>query len=308
MVSLSFMLQTLSMNYIDASTYIVELQLILVFTAVGEKVVLKQESTVGIWILIVLQFSCVSYYEVSSLPAPSSSKGAGAGSKMATQLMGMGICMVACICNAIGTILQQKFLQSATKTNAVVILPSVKLCYQHLIGLALMIACLLANPTSVEAVIQKGFFHGWTRTTVFCSVAMWLSFFTASSVTAYVSAMAGAMGSAVVVIVVGICGSIVGGETMTPVSIGVICCIAVITASYTVLKFRMLTARAEAAEAKAEAQLKLRDPLLKFPLQTIESAGTIASGGQSSKSGDNRRDLDRAQWRAIIAADELRER
>lgn len=240
MVSLSMLLQTLSLNYIDASTYIVLLQLVLCFVAVGERFVLRQKSTLAIWCLIVLQVCCVSYYELSSLSSKTPTKAGGAKDN-SRYLLGMGICIAACLCSAMGTILQQRFLQSAT--TVVVILPSVKLCYQHIIGFLLMVVALLMQPDSVEAIWKNGFFHGWTTTTVCASCAMWLSFFTASSVTAYVSAMAGAMGSAVVVIVVGVVGSIIKGTPMAPTQIAVIVAIACITTSYTLLKFRMLAAR-----------------------------------------------------------------
>lgn len=292
-----FMLQTLSLNYIDASTYIVLLQLILVFTAVGERVVLKQNSTIAIWILILLQFVCVSYYEVSSLSGQKS----GSGHNLNEYLTGMGICLVACIFNAVGTILQQRFLQQGTKENAAqtkqkVIMPSVKLCYQHIIGLVLMFASLGTNPSSIVKIYKLGFFHGWTKITYFAAVSMWLSFFTASSVTAYVSAMAGAMGSAVVVIVVGICGAIVNGKQLTIVQITVVCAIAAITSSYTILKFQMLTKRAEN---------ELNKPLLQNSDEPADDGmamnerwtiGTIPE----KRSMDNVRDREKKHWRACV--------
>merc|ERR1719221_2418532 len=73
-VSLSMLLQTLSLNYIDASTYIVLLQLVLCFVAVGERFVLGQKSTLAIWCLIILQVACVSYYQVSSLAGKKNGK------------------------------------------------------------------------------------------------------------------------------------------------------------------------------------------------------------------------------------------
>jgi len=254
LVSLSMMLQTLSLNFIDASTFIVLLQLVLVFVAVGEKVVLKQSSTPLIWILIMMQAASVSYYEVSAVEG-SSTGGSGPKKDMTRQLIGMSLVLAACVCSALGTILQQRFLQSASGT--VVLLPSVKLFYQHVIGFILMVVALVSNPTSMASIMSDGFFHGWSSTTVLTAVVMWLSFFAASSVTAYVSAMAGAMGSAVVVIVVGVCGSIVKGQPMAPAQIAVICAIAFITTSYTYLKFKMM-----AAKQNLEPQNGVHEPLL----------------------------------------------
>merc|ERR1712194_973540 len=110
-----------------------------------------------------------------------------------------------------------------------------------------MVLALLGQPSSVERILRNGFFDGWNQTTVLASCAMWLSFFTASSVTAYVSAMAGAMGSAVVVIVVAVCGDIIKGKSMAATQISVICAIACITSLYTFLKFRMFAAKQAAA-------------------------------------------------------------
>jgi len=174
---------------------------------------------------------------------------------MARRLKGIGLCLVACIFSALGTILQQRFLQSAG-AGVVVMLPSVKLLYQHLIGFVLMLVALFSQPAAVKVILEKGFFHGWNETTVCASVAMWLSFFVASSVTAYVSAMAGAMGSAVVVIVVGLCGSLVEGHPMSTVQIAVICVIAFTTTTYTYLKFQMQAAKeAELAAGGLKAPL-----------------------------------------------------
>merc|ERR1712110_1036551 len=95
-----------------------------------------------------------------------------------------------------------------------------------------------AQPKARDTILTYGFFYGWNQNVVLASCCMWLQFFVSSAVTAYISAMAGAMGSAVVVIVVGGYDVFVRGKELSvPQGISIVA-ISCITTLYTLLKDR----------------------------------------------------------------------
>jgi len=245
MVAVSMLLQTLSQSFLDASTFVVLMQLTLVFVALGERYILKKASTVKIWCLIFLQVACVSLYQLSNSdgrqgssrsstePPQPPEKGVHAGSPVPSRFcVGLVLCLMANVSSAIGNILQQQFMQAA-KTD---LSTSIKLCYQHLIGFVLMALVTLSQRSARERILLNGLFDGWDRIVALTSLCLWLSFLAASTVTAYISAMAGAMGSAVVVVVVGSYDMLVNGKATSALQVACILAIASITAAYTYLK------------------------------------------------------------------------
>lgn len=258
-VALSMYLQTLSQKFLDASTFVVLMQSTLVFVAFGERYIIGKRSSTSMWGLVMLQASFVSVYQscaksqkTSPAPAPNTD-GQHIVLDLEKELTGIVLCMSASVCSALGNILQQRFMQSVSLD-----LPaSVKLLYQHIIGLALMLLIAVSQPSARDSIWQNGFFYGWNQVVVLTTFCMWLSFLAASTVTAHISAMAGAMGSAVVVIAVGTYDAIFKGR---PVSFVQVCCIlaiACVTTLYTLEKGR-LSKLSKADPSENQRKLKVQ--------------------------------------------------
>jgi len=243
----STLLQTLSLSYIKPSTYVVLMQLTMVLIALGDRFVLKKPSTPTIWFLVLSLATSVTIYQLDMLAHESASGANGhsaeasavpstnEGEDMTKLVMGLAICLTAETCQAAGCILQQQFIQQASKDIGT----NIKLCYQHLIGLAIMIITVLMHPHSLSRVVNDGFFYGWDHYTVATTCVMWLAFLAASTVTAYISALAGAMGGAMVVVIVGTHGVMVNGDSFSNVQCLMVVFITCTTMSLTYLKGKM---------------------------------------------------------------------
>jgi drug/metabolite transporter (DMT)-like permease len=234
LTAFSTLLQTLSLSYIPATAYVVVMQLTLVFVALGDRFILKKPANVWLWLLVLLQAICVSIYQIDNilrLPHDGSAVSSGHVGA-AKQLIGLGMCLLAETFQACGCILQQRFMQQVSKNVAT----SIKLLYQHLIGLAIMIISGLTQPSSLNSIIQNGFFYGWSSTAVTATVLMWLAFLASSTVTAYIGALAGSMAAAIVVVVVGAYGVMMNDDVLSGIQFLMILVIMAVSFSFAYLK------------------------------------------------------------------------
>mmetsp|Transcript_50064 Transcript_50064/g.140381 ORF Transcript_50064/g.140381 Transcript_50064/m.140381 type:complete len:374 (-) Transcript_50064:171-1292(-) len=238
LVAMSTLLQGLSQNYIDASVYIVLMQLTLVLVALGDRFVMKKPSAPILWCMVFMQTGIVACYtgaaelrrrELAGLHVKRTEANhilpGGAFPTMqpvvpdgelptrqvesaTSQVVGIVLCVLAEICSAGGAILQQRFLQVSSQD----LLTCVKLWWQHVFGLCVLMGSSLAQPATLQLIWEGGFFAGWSALTIATAVCMWLYFLVASTVTAHVSALAGAMSSAIVVLCIAVYKAILTGE------------------------------------------------------------------------------------------------
>jgi len=247
LVALSTLLQSMSQSFIEASLYIILMQMTMVLVALGDRFILKKETKRSLWVILLMQAGIVIGYtlvsrekdaDAASMTASTEAADGpqrGDGSQMSSgvrQAIGVGLCMLAECCSACGSILQQKFMQVAAPD----LLTSIKLCYQHLFGALVMIATSLLMPSNVAKVWNEGFFVGWSALTVVTALCMWLYFLVASSVTAYISALAGAMGASVVIGVVALYEVVFAGKFLWPSQIVLMGCLFGNSFLYTYLK------------------------------------------------------------------------
>lgn len=112
---------------------------------------------------------------------------------------GITACLASVATGGFGNILQQRFMQKQAKGIPV----SVKLFYQHAIELFIVLMLLQLRSEGRARLWEHGFFGGWSRWTAGVSVTMWFSFLSASAISAYISAIAGAFAVAVSVALTG---------------------------------------------------------------------------------------------------------
>lgn len=112
---------------------------------------------------------------------------------------GIVACLTSVATGGFGSILQQRFMQKQAKAVPV----SVKLFYQHIIELVLVVLLLYSRPEGRSRLWSHGFFGGWNQWTTIVSITMWFSFLSASAISAYISALAGAFAVAVSVALTG---------------------------------------------------------------------------------------------------------
>merc|ERR1719313_2649623 len=87
--------------------------------------------------------------------------------------------------------------------------------YQHVIAFCVIVIKLLSQAGARARLEQDGFFAGWSRLTLACSLGMWLYFWAATAVTARLGATAGAMGLAVAIPLTGVGEALILGRTFT---------------------------------------------------------------------------------------------
>lgn len=249
LVALSTLLQSMSQSYIEASLYIILMQMTMVLVALGDRFVIGKVSNLSLWTLVVVQASIVISYTMvtrsrtaaSAEETPPASTEQTASTSVETtdrngvhQVIGIALCLLAETCSAFGSILQQRFMQVAAPD----LLTSIKLFYQHLFGAIVMTITFLLTPSDIARVLEEGFFVGWSTLTVATACCMWLYFLVASSVTAYVSALAGAMGASVVIGVVALYEVNFLGKSLGPLHVALMGALFCNTGLYTVLKDR----------------------------------------------------------------------
>jgi len=241
--ALSGLLQAISQNYIDASFYIVLMQLTMVLVALGDRFVLKKEATFVLWCLVFVQTGIVicyvhteSTHEKAAKPrvaiADSPVQVDNDSSQRvvaAMQVIGIAVCLCAECCSATGAILQQKFMQVAKPGLPL----SIKLWYQHLFGVLVILSTIFFDWRNVERITQHGFFGGWDRQVLLTMICMWLYAVVASYVTAYLSALTGAMSAAMVVIVISLHGVVYRGKVLTGLQIFLTAALVINSVAYT---------------------------------------------------------------------------
>merc|ERR1711972_426973 len=62
LVALSTLLQSMSQSYIEASLYIILMQMTMVLVALGDRFIIAKVSTVTLWVLVLLQAGIVISY------------------------------------------------------------------------------------------------------------------------------------------------------------------------------------------------------------------------------------------------------
>ena len=235
------LLQTQSLAYIDASTAVVLSQAAILFVAVFDALIFGNYPTAALALITLLQGAFVSLFNLLGQPEATAGGRASEGEAYA---LGIVMCGLSAVCSALGSILQQHFLQRKAPDMPL----DAKLFYQHIIGFLVMVTALLSKPDARARLLQQGFFDGWNEWTYICSAGMWVYFWTASAVTAQISAMAGAMGAAVAIVLTGVGESLVFGKSLAGpqrVLMAAICCNALLYAAF---KKRAREA-AEAADA-----------------------------------------------------------
>mmetsp|Transcript_49447 Transcript_49447/g.117646 ORF Transcript_49447/g.117646 Transcript_49447/m.117646 type:complete len:389 (+) Transcript_49447:74-1240(+) len=224
LLAVNVVLQGWSLLYISSSAYAVVLQLLVVFVALAERLVLQRRMSLTLWALVLLQSGAVMSYQMSvnqSQSKPSlthhSSKGfEGHTSSSSDQVLGLGLCVMGMLCCSVGSIVQQRFFQH---TEDVKMPMSVKFFYQFLYGLLSIVFYTLCRRDAMVSIVHKGFFHGWTSTTLAVGCLMWGAYQVSTMICAYLSALAGAMAVALVVITVGAFNALVRGVPTTSLQI-----------------------------------------------------------------------------------------
>jgi len=150
------------------------------------------------------------------------------------QAVGIVVCICAECCSASGAVLQQKFLQVAKPGLPV----SIKLWYQHLFGAAVIILTTFFEPGNVERIMQHGVFGGWDRQVFLTMLCLWLYALAASSVTAYLSALTGAMSAVMVVIAISLFEVFYRGKALNAPQIFLIAALVMNSVAYVQLKER----------------------------------------------------------------------
>jgi len=249
------LLETYSLQFIFPSTFVVLKQLTMVVIAVGEVVVLGAKPSARAWTLIIAQVICVALFQyISSLPSgqthhiPSVILGGTPSiqvhkhghmnlfevSESQTTVLGMSVwaagmtaCIISVATGGIGSILQQRFMQRQAKQVPV----SIKLLYQHVIELSLVMMVVQSRTVDRHQLWSEGFFGGWNHWTFIVTVTMWFAFLSGSAISANISAIAGAFAIAVSVALTGVLEGVLFGRTFSRVQLclmGLVCTIAML--------------------------------------------------------------------------------
>lgn len=242
LVALSQLLQTISLDYIDASLYIVLMQMTLVLVALGDRFIMKRQATFVLWCLVFAQTGIVICYVRSqsaynmatqhNATTNSSGQVGDDGSQVigaAVQAMGIAVCLTAECCSATGCILQQQFMQVAKPG----LLVSIKLWYQHFFGVIVILMTTTLDWRNVDRIMRNGFFDGWDQQVFVTMLCMWLYAAVASAVTAYLSALTGAMAAAMVVVVISLFELFYHGKVLTILQFSLIVALVVNSGAYT---------------------------------------------------------------------------
>lgn len=245
LLALNVVLQGWSLLYINSSTYVVVLQLLVVFVALAERLLLDKPMSSTIWLLVFVQSGSVMAYQLTVSDAKEVSLHArsptlhglhpyhgnlDANSGWFYQAVGVGLVVVALMCNSVGSIAQQRFLQTPASASGGIgplawFVPeahmplSVKLFYQFLFGFLDIVLYTLSSREAVVSIATNGFFFGWTSTTFAVGMCMWGAYLISTLICAYVSALAGAMAIAMVVIAIGAFDAVVRGWPTTALQV-----------------------------------------------------------------------------------------
>lgn len=179
-------LETYCLQFIPASLYIVLKQLAMVVIAIGEVIFLAAKPSGVAWLLIFSQALCVGLFQVSSVESKSADNAAMDSVSFFT--LGVLTCVISSFTGGLGNTLQQRFFQSQAKGVPL----SVKLFYQHLFALVFLVIMFVARPDNRNRLATEGFFGGWNRWAVIVCLNKWCRFYSASAISAYISALAGA--------------------------------------------------------------------------------------------------------------------
>mmetsp|Transcript_6157 Transcript_6157/g.10695 ORF Transcript_6157/g.10695 Transcript_6157/m.10695 type:complete len:399 (-) Transcript_6157:85-1281(-) len=227
LLTVNVVAQGWALVYIDSSTYVVVLQLLVIFVAIAERVLLKREMSAMLWSLVFVQSGAIMSYQwtVSNSRelAHYSSGGEPDGSQLTapvhsagTQIIGVLLVVGGMMCCAIGGIFQQRFLQETAELRLSL---NVKLFYQFLFGFLGIVLYTISSREAMDSIMKEGFFHGWSHTTLEVGMLMWAAYLVSTLICAYLSALAGAMAIALVVIAVGAFNAIVRDWTTSPLQV-----------------------------------------------------------------------------------------
>jgi len=251
----------------------------MVVIAVGEVIMFSARPSRTAWILILSQALCVALFQYSSsfpapplLPPPLAEAASGKdglqdlpglanaaaeasavdspplpepvqGAALGVSAWaGMCACLASVATGGFGNILQQRFMQKQSKAIPV----SVKLFYQHIIELFLVLVLLQLRSEARNHLWTYGFFGGWNQWTTVVSVTMWFSFLSASAISAYISAIAGAFAVAVSVALTGVLEFVFFGRIFSPEQFTLMTMVCMIAMLYT--RERMSALTTDAAE------------------------------------------------------------
>jgi hypothetical protein len=267
-ISSTTLLETFSLQFVFPSTFVVLKQLTMVVLAIGEVLVLGARPSRKAWMLIVAQVLCVAIFQYTSSDVPehhhpgitphhtyliTSSPHLGGipvvhvHHKRATLFQqeqvvrsgilgqlgmtnwatGMTACLISVCTGGFGSILQQRFMQRQAKGVPV----SIKLLYQHIIELTMVIMVVQSRPLDRHHLWRNGFFSGWNHWTCLVTVTMWLAMLSGSAIGAYISALSGAFAIAVAVALTAVLESTLFGRYFSWeqfILMGMVCAIAML--------------------------------------------------------------------------------
>jgi hypothetical protein len=219
------LLETYSLQFIRPSTFVVLKQLTMVCIAIGEVLVFSMKPSNRAWMIIGFQVICVALFQYSShLPSlqmpvihiPSFILGGTPSVQvhkhpsmnlvethtflgMTLWAAGMTACLISVGTGACGSILMQRFMQK----QAMHVPVSIKLLYQHVVELFLVMVVVQSRTEDRNRLWNNGFFGGWNHWTCIVTVTMWFAFLSGSAITANISSIAGAFAIAVSVALTG---------------------------------------------------------------------------------------------------------
>eukprot|EP00931_Biecheleriopsis_adriatica_P051103 TRINITY_DN29612_c0_g1_i1.p1 TRINITY_DN29612_c0_g1~~TRINITY_DN29612_c0_g1_i1.p1 ORF type:complete len:398 (-),score=75.71 TRINITY_DN29612_c0_g1_i1:117-1310(-) len=227
-------LDTFCMQYIPPSMFVVLKQLTMVVIALGEVVFFAARPSQTAWTLIASQAFCVGLFQYLSASISPAGEAASVTSETA---IGVSACLVSTVTGGLGNILQQRFMQNQAKHIPI----SVKLLYQHIFSWAVLVLLLGCKPENYNRFQAHGFFGGWNKWAVASSAAMWFSFLSASAVSTYISAIAGAFAVAVSVATTGVLEFVFLGQSFSMSQLSLMILVCVVAVLYTVERMRVLS-------------------------------------------------------------------
>lgn len=259
------LLETYSLQFIFPSTFVVLKQLTMVVIAFGEVLVFSAKPSRKAWALIFAQVCCVALFQYScALPSPvhphhvhhipttfigghphlvhkktSLNLIAEKGQTvlgMTVWAAGMTACLISVGTGAFGSILQQRFMQRQAKHVPV----SVKLLYQHIIELFLVMTVVQSRTVDRNHLLTAGFFGGWNLWTFIVTVTMWFAMLSGSAISANISALAGAFAIAVSVALTGVLECVLFGHSFSPWEFSLMAMVCFIAMLYTRERIAML--------------------------------------------------------------------
>eukprot|EP00747_Dinoflagellata_sp_TGD_P184810 gnl/TRDRNA2_/TRDRNA2_40799_c0_seq1.p1 gnl/TRDRNA2_/TRDRNA2_40799_c0~~gnl/TRDRNA2_/TRDRNA2_40799_c0_seq1.p1 ORF type:complete len:333 (+),score=53.40 gnl/TRDRNA2_/TRDRNA2_40799_c0_seq1:77-1075(+) len=227
MVAAGPMFETQSVGYLDASTVVVLKQSQILFSAFFEMAILGAVPSLTLWSILFLQVACVGGFNALEQGATGTGQTDNSGLPDG-YLFGVALVFLSTFCVGLGGILQQRYLQRQAQS---VPMPA-KLIYQHVIGLLVISAKMLARPGAIQRLQTGGFFDGWNKWTYMCSLATWLFYLSSTAAVAYVSSMAGAVVGTIALVLTGIGEAMCFGKVFRNEQWGLMCCICILASCY----------------------------------------------------------------------------